>query len=296
MRSPAAVRLLLVITCLSALVPSAGAAAGDQLAFVTFSQDCGQYSIGIAMDGDNLWYACAPGQPELRRADPLTGIVDYAYDVPDAMGLGAISYDPTRHGIWAMAHGSTNVIFIQLDAANEVASSSIAFSTNGIGWVNGWNDGLGYDATDDTLYYADDASFQIHQFTTGGDHLRSVSSAPDCYTSGVQPTLNRLLTGYAGCYRVDAGPKDTVVPHVSRYNTIYAEDIECDETTFDVPVVWVIDAYPPSKAAAYEVVAGECERGWAPPSPLVPELSSAALLGAGCALVVAGIALRRRLA
>src|SRR5690349_1437218 len=72
-----------------------GAPLGSVAGSVTFAQGCGSgIGVGIAFDGDNLWYSCYDSSPDLLRADPKTGAVTATYDVDG--GLGALAYDAKR--------------------------------------------------------------------------------------------------------------------------------------------------------------------------------------------------------
>jgi len=55
----------------------AGAAPGDFVAQVTFSQDCGSgLGVGVAYDGaGHLWVSCYASNPDLLRASASTGTV-----------------------------------------------------------------------------------------------------------------------------------------------------------------------------------------------------------------------------
>src|SRR5262249_12526269 len=112
-----------------------------------FEQGCSFLGVGIAFDGTNLWYSCYQQSPNLFRADPLTGHVPASFNV--SFALGALSYDATRNAIWA---GSDfEILLVSLDAQHNVTGTTSQFSVFG-----GLDDGLAYDAQDDTLYYSPD--------------------------------------------------------------------------------------------------------------------------------------------
>src|SRR4051794_24169724 len=87
-----------------ALCPDPAAAAqGDLVGQVHFERTCANsltLGVGIAFDGDNIWYSCfATGaQPDLFRANPVTGQVTASYNI--AGGLGALAFDRVHQILW----------------------------------------------------------------------------------------------------------------------------------------------------------------------------------------------------
>ena len=114
--------------------------------------------MGIAYDGaGHLWVSCAFSDPDLLRADATTGVIDQTYNISN--GIGSLAYDATRNGLWAGWGGQPagTVMFIQLDATKNVSGSNVAFvAPQDV--VCGLDDGMGFDATDDSLYISDDCS------------------------------------------------------------------------------------------------------------------------------------------
>src|SRR5438067_5376938 len=103
-RAPATRIVLVVASLLAAplafLSPVAHASPGAVEAVLDFSSPCSSGTgIGMAFDGENLWYSCYASTPDLFRADPSTGTVTASYAVKG--GLGGLSYDPITPGIWA---------------------------------------------------------------------------------------------------------------------------------------------------------------------------------------------------
>src|SRR5450759_2227715 len=144
------------------------ATTGDFVGGVNFSVQC-SVGVGITYDGHNLWYSCASSSTDLYRADPVTGNVSASYSING--GLGALAYDAERNVIWAGWGGSGigNITKIQLDGAKNVTGSTFAFTaaSNGMGI----DDGIAYDATDDTLYISPDVSPTIYHYAINGTLL-----------------------------------------------------------------------------------------------------------------------------
>jgi protocatechuate 3,4-dioxygenase beta subunit len=254
---------------------TAGAATGDLVGTVHFSQDCGSgLGVGLAYDGaGHLWVSCYASTPDLLRADAGTGVVDQTYNITN--GLGSLAYDATRNGIWAGWGGGQpagTVMFIQLDGTKSVSGSNIAFSAPQ-DVVCGLDDGLGYDASDDSLYISDDCSSVIHQHTTLGVPIRDIPfSGAGCYNSGVAIGGDLLFEGSDGCSHVWVVNKTTLAPAFD-FNTAVAGDanfrdegLTCDTQTFaPIQVMWSKEAYSPNRAAAFEIPNDTCGIGGQPP-------------------------------
>ena len=208
-------RLLLaafmVATGTVALAGGASAAPGDFVSTVTFSQDCGSgIGVGIAYDGGgHLWVSCYGSNPDLLRADATTGVVDQTYNIEG--GLGALAYDATRNALWAGrgCGSSGDVWLIQLDGTKSVTGSAPKF-TPGLGGC--LDDGIAYDATDDTLYYSPDGSTQIEHDNTNGTTASPTFTwtGTGCYNSGLAIGGSLLFEGSDGCGHVWVVDKTTL--------------------------------------------------------------------------------------
>ena len=100
--------LIGTIAALSAFLASgsstqmASAAQGDLVGQVTFSTRCSSgIGVGVAFDGNNLWYSCYQQSPDLYKANPTTGSVIASYNI--AGGLGALAWDEGRQ-MWDNLH------------------------------------------------------------------------------------------------------------------------------------------------------------------------------------------------
>jgi len=263
--------------------PAAHAATGDFVSEVTFSQDCQSgIGVGITYDGANLWYSCYASTTDLLRADPTTGVVTASYSI--AGGLGSLAYDVTRNAIWAGWGNSAdasaaNVRLIQLDASKNVTGNSVQFSAPAA-LVFGLDDGIAYDATNDSLYLSDDGSKTIYHYSTTGTLLGSstwagAAAGSSCYNSGLGLGGSIMYQGSDGCSHVYATDKATPSgPVLFDFSTAVASDpnfrdegLTCDPNTFasqGKQVMWSKEAYSPMRAHAYEIPAGSCGFGGAP--------------------------------
>lgn len=263
-------RLLAAVAATACVLLWSGAALaanGDLIATRTFSMPCpGGVGVGIAYDGTNLWYSCDGSNPDLYRADPATGTVNATYNIDG--GLGALAYDATRNAIWA-GPGEGSIVdaiqLIQLDASKSVTGSTVAFTGPG-GFLD---DGLAYDATNDTLYVSPDTSTTIEHYTTAGAFLGSSPWAGNaCFNSGLALGGTLLYEGPDGCNHIWVADKSN--PALSTFdfaspNGVRDEDLECDPNTFQpTEVIWSMEAYEPRRAAAFEIPAGSCGVGGQP--------------------------------
>jgi hypothetical protein len=253
--------------------PPATPIIGAHVYTVRFSEGCSSnVGVGIAFDGQNLWYSCYQQTPNLFRADPLTGQVTASYNV--AMSLGALAYDATRNAIWAGT--DFEMLLVWLDAQSNVTGFAPQFQVFG-----GLDDGLAYDAQDDSLYYSPDGWTTVYQYSVTGEELRSFEWAGEaCYNSGLAIGGALLYQGSNGCNHVwvvdkaDPSPYDPTDPSNFEFSTQIGcdlafrdEDLECDSATFAAQghhVMWSVEAYEPRRALAFDIPVGSCLTGGGP--------------------------------
>jgi|GEM_PF-1344054 len=278
-------------------VASASAANGDLVTIRTFSMNCPSgLGVGIAYDGENLWYSCAESSPDLYRADPLTGKVTATYLIDG--GLGALAYDATRNALWAgpgLGEVFDGIQLIELNASKEVVSSKVAFEGAG----DDLDDGLAFDATDDSLYVSPDGSVAIDHFTTAGKLIGTTGWAgAECYNSGLALGGTLLYQGSDGCNHIWVADKSS--PETSKFDFaspegVRDEDLECDPNTFKpTEVMWSMEAYDsnwlfekeeePRRAAAFEIPAGSCGLGGQPGEEGKGEANHGWMTGGGSVL------------
>jgi len=271
---------------------------GDVVGSVTFTQGCTQSSIGlgIAFDGDNLWFSCSSQSPDLFRADPFTGVVDATYNI--AGGLGAIAYDCTDNSIvagWGGGDANGNIRRIGLDANQDVIGSAILFAVGGHPMTCSLDDGIAIDVTTDprTIYISSDCSTIVHRYLYDGTHVDVLDDSPwtggaQCYNSGLALGGDDLYQSANGCNHLfihDIAPWPMVGPNSVDFTTIVPSDpnfrdegLACDDSTFPVDVMWSIDAYEPKRAHAFEVPDQTCQTCAAPIDPC--DLPTPASVGA----------------
>ena len=285
-------KLILYFILLVIPVSIAFAATGDLVGSVNFDTPClSGIGVGIAYDGTNLWYSCGfQGGTNLYRANPVSGVVSASYAIPTegGEGLGALAYDAGRNAIWAGWSGSTGeVILIHLDGSKSVVSSATAFHAPEAIHFD-LDDGLAYDASDDTLYISGDVASTIHHYSSSGTHLGSFAPHPDggCGNSGLALGGSLLYEGFNGCNKVVVVDKSTPATKSFDFSTVQGndpgfrdEDLECDTNTFSGSgkhVMWSVEAYDinhgPSfgdrRALAFEIPLNTCGVGGEKAEPI----------------------------
>lgn len=264
---------------ITSTVPQASAASGDLVASVNFQAPCASgIGVGIAYDGAALWYSCYASTTDLIRADPTTGLTLASYTLNG--GLGALSYDATRNGLWAGSAGGAStgdeVYFIQLDVNMVPTSFALAFHTL---HFCGIDDGIAFDANDenivadDIIYYSDDCANTIYTFDLAGTQLSSTPSGV-CHNSGVA-VGGSLLYVVDNCSnhqvfvrnKADNTPAFDFVTAVPGDPNFRTEDLECDTHSFAVDVMWGVEAFEPRRAHAFEIPADTCGSGGVDPDP-----------------------------
>jgi hypothetical protein len=257
--------ILLAVLLAIPLALSAGgttqAATGDPVHTTVASTACG-LGMGVAFDGQNLWFSC-DSNPDLFRADPVTGAVSVSYT--SGSGSGAIAYDGVHNGLWtSVGFGSSvpGIQFVQLDAGKNPVSVTPAFDPG----LGGLIDGIAYDAADNTLYISEDGAQVISHYTTSGAFLdaRNWAQFGTCQNSGLAIGGNGLFQGANGCTHVWVTDKVTNAP-LFDFDTSAGggrdEGLSCDPLTFaPTEVMWSRDAFNNS-ATAFEIPAGTCGVG-----------------------------------
>ena len=271
------------------------AAVGDEIATVTFPEAGSPDGVGVAFDGEFLYYSYWYNNSLFKIRPDGTGHEVIPTNIAET-GLAALSYDATRDMIWAGTYGcdtSGNGPVYLINKTTGATTHMFDVPASYIFYC--LDDGIAYDAEDDSIWYSDDiASIMVHM-DTDGTFLGSVNlgaiNTNLSDNSGIAIGGDNFYLGTNGhevTYRVD---KDTLNLLDSFVNTDYRiEDMECDPVTYDVEVMWIRDAYA-ATVKAYEIEAGTCGLGGEEPEP-IPEFT---LIGGLAVLAGAGAyALKRK--
>jgi hypothetical protein len=255
----------------------ASAAPGDQVADLLIADSAG--GVSVAFDGLKLYYTSFSGTTlHSINTDGTTGHVDVPITdsvTGGAVPIDAFSFDGTRGVFW----GASGTAIYQITTAGsatfqfDVAADLVGDCDNGAFGCSSLVDGLGYDASDDSIWYSPDASQRIYHFLVPGGApaptpFIDVNDPPndmlaECgfnYSSGVAAGLSVLYLGADGCtkyFQYDKlGTKLASFPYIGER----AEDFECDNVTFGVDVMWVRDAFD-GHIRAFEVPVDTCAFG-----------------------------------
>ncbi|HJT46512.1 MAG TPA: hypothetical protein VJ721_09610, partial [Chthoniobacterales bacterium] len=276
----------IVTMSLSFKAAPGGGNPGDLVATVHFSRDCdgpGGIGVGVAYDGaGHLWISCANDTVDLMRANAATGVVDQTYTIHG--GLGALAYDSVHNAIWAGPWGPNDnrVWIIRLDAARNVTSAEPRFVPTA-GAARGADDGIAYDASDNSIYYSSDGSTTIGHYNADNsaliDTFTWTGQDSQCANSGLAVGGNYLFQGADGCNHIWVADKHTKA-NVFHFSTYIANDsnhrdegLSCDPDTYAASgkeVMWSKEAYSPNRASAFLIPNGTCGAGGQPPPPPSP--------------------------
>jgi hypothetical protein len=277
---------------LSRVVPAL-AAQGDLIAQVITPQDEGflwarGISPSIAFDGTDLYYTEYAGSV-LHRIDvpPQGGPTNATghVEVPitgAAAGIMTLSYDASRDAFWAVGGDGLSIYLL-----TKAGTATRAY------WIDPLNDRPGfqtgpfvieakiaYDGTDDTIWYSPDATSRIYHYHTSPDMLGTarlvaatpyidVDAAPNdvasqCgynQSSGVAVGGAHLFITVAGCpyyfeYTKSGGKVGAYAYNFPVPNS--SQDLECDDLSYGVPVLWIKEGYEGRILAVEQPSAGAC--------------------------------------
>jgi hypothetical protein len=272
----------------------AAAAAGAVIADVVLplGDDGTLWPVGIspsvAFDGKYLYYAEYSG-PVLHRIDvPPPGAPTEAANKVDMpivgmhAGVMSLAYDRGRDMFWAIGGDGLSVYLL-----SKTGVGTLMFTINATIDRPGYEattfateTKLAYDRSDDTIWYSPDANARIFHYQTYADILGtaqlvaatpyvdvSVSPndmVPQCgysIVSGVAVGGDHLFLDVAGCpYYFEYSKTGTKIGWFPLIGTA-AGDIECDNLSYSVSVLWVKDAFSGRIRAYEQPAAGACTFG-----------------------------------
>ena len=291
--SPFAI-VAVVLLQLSVGARPAAAAPGAVIAdvVVPFGDDGTLWPVGIsssvAFDGKYLYYAEYSG-PILHRIDvppaggptPATNKIDMPI-VGMHAGAMSLAYDRGRDMFWAIGGDGLSVYLL-----SKTGIATLMFTINAATDRPGYQPTtyatetkLAYDRSDDTIWYAPDANSRIFHYRAFGDTLGFAQlvagspfldvsvppndMTPQCgYTivSGVAVGGRDLFLDIAGCpYYFEYSKTGTKIGWFPLAGTA-AGDVECDNVSYGVSVLWVKDAWAGHFRAYEQPSAGACAFG-----------------------------------
>ena len=272
----------------------AAAAAGAVIAdvIVPFGDDGTLWPVGIAssvaFDGKYLYYTEYIG-PILHRIDvPPPGAPTEATNKIDMpiigmhAGVMSLAYDRGRDMFWAIGGDGLSVYLL-----SKTGVGTLMFTINATADRPGYQPTtyptetkLAYDRTDDTIWYSPDANARVFHYQTFADMFGTAqlvaatpfvdvsvppnSMSPQCdysIVSGVAVGGDHLFLDIAGCpYYFEYSKTGTKIGAFPLAGTS-AGDIECDNLSYGVSVLWVKDAWAGHIRAYEQPAAGACTFG-----------------------------------
>jgi hypothetical protein len=292
--------IVVIAFVLQLVAQPAAAAAGDLISDVIIPEPSPQrIAPSVAFDGSHLYYTDHAGSI-LRRIDvpapggpsAATGQVNVTITGAPS-GIMSIAYDRGRDAFWAMGGDGLSVYLLRktgvatlvfaVDPATDRPFLHLGHFAHEVK--------IAYDGTDDTIWYAPDATARIYHYHTfadaqgtavlvAGTPFIDVVAPPNdmnaqCGYSqhnGVAVGGAHLFVTVTGCpYYFEYTKTGTKVAWY-QYNPYAhgadgsgkpAQDIECDDVSYAVPVFWVRDGFDGHIRAFEQPGIGSCAFGGA---------------------------------
>jgi len=272
------------------------AAPGDLIADVDATTGGAGFGVSVAFDGQFLYFTNVNDNVMSRINVPPPGVSVATgatpFPIVGPVGINAFSYDATRDMFWG-ADGSGGGIWLlsKPTATTPVSTGMLQFlitpaqtpgdcdnaSTFGTSVCLPLVDGINYDGTDDTIWYSPDASQRVYHYETFGSGGFAVLAAPapgyfsvnvppndmapDCgfnYSSGIAVGGSDLFLGADGCPKYFEYSKTGTKLGVFPYGGTRDEDMECDNVSYSVSVIWMRDAFDGHLRAYEQPAANAC--------------------------------------
>jgi hypothetical protein len=288
--------IVAIVLQLTVMAAPAGAAAGDLVADVVVPEEYPtNIAPSVAFDGTYLYYL-GYGTPVLHRIDvPPAGGTTFATGhvatpITGAQGVISLAYDAGRDQFWAVGSDGLTIYLL-----SKTGTATRVFSVDPAQDRPGFQSGMyatevkiAYDRSDDTIWYSPDAMTRIYHYSTTPDALGTaqlVSASPyvnvglppndmnaQCgysQSSGIATGGANLFVSVGGCdYLFEYTKTGTKVAWYA-YNAYpggSAQDVECDDLTYGVPVFWIRDAWD-GHIRAFEQPVGACAYGGGQAAP-----------------------------
>jgi len=297
---------------------SAAAAPGDLVADLIVAEYPNATSPSVAFDGHFLYHVDYGGSV-LHRVDvpPAGGPYTASghVDVPitgASTGIMTLSYDAGRDAFWAVSGDGLSIYLLRKSGA-----AGLAFTIDTANDLPGYvpagdfpnETKVAYDRSDDTIWFSRDAGTRIYHFHTYADaqgtaalvaatpfidvNVAPNDMVPECgysQSSGVTVGGSHLFVTAAGCSHYFEYTKTGGKVASYAYNPYIgtsAQDLECDNLSYGVPVFWLRDGYDGHMRAYQQPAGAPCVYGGgAPPTPAGLDVSVPSAARAGDAFLV----------
>ncbi|MBI2045471.1 hypothetical protein HYT23_05410, partial [Candidatus Pacearchaeota archaeon] len=245
---------------------------GDEIDTITFPEGA-DTGVGVAFDGEFLYYTYIDSKNLYKIRPDGSGHEVITTSGISETGLGALSYDATRDKIWAGTYGCDKdnggpVYLID----KETGEATYMFSVPSTYITYCLDDGIAFDASDDSIWYSDDIADTMVHMNTDGTFLGTVdldTIHPDLAdNSGIAIGGDNFYLGTDGHETTIRVDRDTLAILDTFVNTNFRiEDMECDPNTYSpIEVMWIRDAYA-GQVRAYEIEPATCGLGGEEPEP-----------------------------
>lgn len=257
---------------------------GQYLYYTNFN-DIVMHRIDVPPPGTSV----ATGQMAFSIVGAPTGINSFSWDATRQMfwgvgGDGLSIYLLTKPT--TLMPTSVATLQFTIDPVNDLPGNCDNASAFGTSICLALVDGLNYDGTDDTIWYSPDASQRVYHYETFADGFGTAvlaapapgymdvndppnDMAPQCgtfypggppfnYSSGVAVGGSDLFLGADGCAFYFRYSKTGTKLGFFPYTFERAEDMECDNISYSVSVIWARDAYDGHLRAFEQPQANAC--------------------------------------
>lgn len=275
-RSALVIALFVACATLAGAVRAA-ASPGDLVAEVLTPEGSGltwarAISPSVGFDGQHLYYVEYAGSvlhridvPPAGGSSAATGIVDTMISGAPS-GIMSIAYDRGRDLFWAVGGDGLSVYRL-----TKAGVATLAYRVDPTSDRPGFQVSMypaeikvAYDASDDTIWYSADATTRIYHYLVTPDLLGTATLAPVPYidvdmtaecgysqSSGVAVGGADLFVSISGCPLYFEFTKTGAKVGSYPMTLPSAGDLECDDVSYGVSVVWVKDEWT-GRIQAYE--------------------------------------------
>jgi hypothetical protein len=283
-----AVLAMTALTVMASPAQTALAAPGDLIAEVTTAEGSSllwarAISPSVAFDGHYLYYVEYSGSilhridvPPAGGSSPATGQVDTMISGAGS-GIMSIAYDSGRDLFWAIGGDGLSVYTL-----SKAGAATLQYRVDPASGRPGYQPQpypveikVAYDKSDDTIWYSPDGLARIYHYQSTPNALGTatlVAATPyvdvdmtaECgysQSSGVAVGGSQLFVSIAGCPLYFAFTKTGTKLGSYPMPLAAAGDLECDNVSYGVSVIWVKDEYGGRIQAYEQPSAGACAFG-----------------------------------
>jgi cell division septation protein DedD len=245
-------------------------AAGDLIGNVSLPVTGFGLSVAVDCQG-NVYYTLLNDSNlyKMTKTGTLISTTPVVSVTGGPLFMDEFAWDETRHILWAQEHVTTPVRIYELDPATGIAT----FKFTGPPSSNGFQDGIGYDGTDDSLWIAPDAATVIdHVKASDGTPATPAQITPKNSTGFTLGNISGVIVGQGDLlYLGQDGLAQIVQVKKSdgSFLAVFAspggardEGLECDPVNFAPKLaLWSREFNSPGFMSVIELAPGTCACG-----------------------------------